>query len=291
MPISTRYSRTSEHLNSIPYYARNCGISLGIFFAALILTKAPSYFDRPIAHLVNGLAQRNAFIDLFFLDLDDSFSLSGGVIMALLWGSWFAGDAKIRARMLVATLASFVAGVISRRLQYILPTHFRPFYDPTLHFRVPLFISRTPLNTWHSFPSDHMAVFAGLLMAVWIGKSKFRYIATVWVIIVESARIYEGAHYPSDLIGGAALASTLVWASQSPPMIAFAGRFLRFERSNPAFFYTCAFFISFQLATLFMDVRNIGGGFLSIARHHGETISAPSADNASAMMKEPVPSS
>jgi len=53
-------------------------------------------------------------------------------------------------------------------------------------------------------------VFVGLLTVAWFGGSKRRIPAALWLAIIESSRTFEGAHFPSDLLGGAALGCTLV---------------------------------------------------------------------------------
>ena len=196
--------------------------------------------------------------------------------MALIWECWFnKPDIEARSRILAGVTAAFLASLISRWLQRDLPTHLRPFYDPALHFHIPLFVSPTPLNTWNSFPSDHAAVFLGLLVVIWLAQSRFRFAALAWIIIVESARIYTGAHYPSDLIGAAGLASAFVGASQSPYALRVARHAMRSEQAFPSIFYMAAFYISFQLAVLFVDVRNISGGFWELAHHRLPVAAAP----------------
>jgi undecaprenyl-diphosphatase len=157
---------------------------------------------------------------------------------------------------MVGTLASFGAGVVSRLLQHVLSTHPRPLYDRALDFRLPPDARDLAqvLNTWNSFPSDHVAVFAGLVVVLYIVRSRFAH-AAAFTGIVELARVYMGAHYPSDLIGGAALASMVVWAVQAPAIISLGVPIAKRERTSPSLFYTIAFLLSYQIPTLFGDIR------------------------------------
>jgi membrane-associated phospholipid phosphatase len=223
--------------------------------AAFVLSINPDIFDRPLARLINGFAGRYAFFDRFAFVVFSSPTFSGTVLVALLWACWFdATDPESRSRILVGILASFGAGLISRVLQYTLPTHLRPFYDSTLDFKLPANLDQ-PLNTWNSFPSDHMTVFAGLAVVIYIARSRFAFAAIAFTALVELARIYMGAHYPSDLIGGAALASLVVWATQTSWFTSLGSRIVVWQERSPSLFYMIAFFISYQIATLAGDIR------------------------------------
>jgi undecaprenyl-diphosphatase len=72
---------------------------------------------------------------------------------------------------------------------------------------------------------------------------------------VEFFRNYIGAHYPSDLIAGAALGAFAVWASQVFRPVSAGKKIMRWEQSSPGMFYMIAFFLSYQIATLFNDIR------------------------------------
>jgi membrane-associated phospholipid phosphatase len=139
-----------------------------------------------------------------------------------------------------------------------LPTHPRPYFDQALHFQQPFNLEEA-YNNWNSFPSDHVAVFAGLAIVLYIARPSFSIYAIAWMILVESFRNYIGAHYPSDLIAGAALAAFGVWASQMSWPISVGRKVMRWERSSPGLFYVSAFFLSYQIATLFNDIRQTLG--------------------------------
>jgi membrane-associated phospholipid phosphatase len=234
---------------------RNVLISGIALIAAFVLAINPDIFDRPLTGLINGFAGRSAFFDRLALIVFSSSTFSGAVLVALVWSCWFdTTDPESRSHILVGTLASFGAGVISRFLQHTLPTHPRPFYDSTLDFKLPANLDQ-PLNTWNSFPSDHATVFAGLAIVIYIARSRFAFAAIALTALVELARAYMGAHYPSDLIGGAALASLVVWATQTSWFASLGNRIVVWQRRSPSLFYMSAFFISYQIATLAGDIR------------------------------------
>jgi len=234
---------------------RNLLISGVVFLGAFALALFPEAFDRPLTRLINSVAFRSSLFDRFVAAADTYYTFSGVALMAMIWFCWFDNrDPDSRVRILVRTLAALGAGVISRFLQYTLPTHPRPYYDPALDFHRPLSLD-PPSNTWDSFPSDHVAVFAGLAVVLYLARPWFTFYAIAWTIIVESCRVYMGGHYPSDLIAGAALAAFVIWGAQASWLISKGDILMRWEKTSPALFYMIAFFLSYQIATLFGDIR------------------------------------
>jgi undecaprenyl-diphosphatase len=238
---------------------RNLFISGLLFVGAFALALVPEVFDRPTTRLINGVANRSWLFDYLTDASSKYFTFSGAVLMAMIWYCWFENrDTERRVRVLVGTLASIGAGGISRFLQHELLNHPRPYYDAALGFQLPLNLDK-PFNNWNSFPSDHVTVFAGLTVVLYIARPSFVTYAILWTIVVESFRNYIGAHYPSDLIAGAGLGAFAVWASQMSWPISAGKKVMRWEQSSPGLFYMIAFFLSYQIATLFNDIRQTLG--------------------------------
>lgn len=53
-----------------------------------------------------------------------------------------------------------------------------------------------------SFPSGHTSSMMGIMTAIAILKPKYRWPCFVVAVLFGSARVIEGAHFPSDVIGG-----------------------------------------------------------------------------------------
>jgi membrane-associated phospholipid phosphatase len=247
---------------------RNVVLSSVVFFGALALALVPEVFDRPLTKLINGFANRSSLFDTLVGSAGDAFTFSGALLMAFIWSCWFgAKDLEVRARILVGTLASAGAGAISRFSPHAFSTHPRPRFDPSLGFQTPGGPLET-YNTWDSFPSDHAAVFAGLVVVIYISRSRFANFAIVWTGVIESARVYMGAHYPSDLIGGAGLAAAAVWAAQASWPTSLGVKVMKWEQTSPSLFYLTAFFFSYQMATLFFDMRITLSSAISPFFHH-----------------------
>jgi undecaprenyl-diphosphatase len=116
-------------------------------------------------------------------------------------------------------------------------------------------------HTWNSFPSDHAAVFAGLAVTIYVFRPRLGLVCGAYLAIIESSRMFMGAHYPTDLLGGTALAAAAIWTVQAPIFLSLASRIVRYERIRPSWFYAIGFLITYQVATLFGDIRNLTGGF------------------------------
>jgi len=238
---------------------RRAAIAAVVFVVSLILARRPQLFDLPVMRVINGLAGRSRLVDAVFYDLDRYASFSGVLLTAVACGCWFATSrADSRARILVGVLLAFPIGVVSRLLQHLLVTHPRPFLDSALGFRAPTYFS-PPFTTWNSFPSDHATVFGALLLVIWTAAPRVGWALAPWFLLVEFARSYMGAHYPSDILGGVALGMTGIWLA-APWMVGLGRRALRLERAAPGLFYAVAFFVAYQVATLFFDFRDIVGG-------------------------------
>jgi undecaprenyl-diphosphatase len=56
-----------------------------------------------------------------------------------------------------------------------------------------------------SFPSDHATVAGAVAVGLLLVNRKWGIVATVLAVIMAFTRVYVGAHYPTDVIGGLAL--------------------------------------------------------------------------------------
>ena len=216
-------------------------------------TYLAQWFDGSI--LFSG---KSTFIDNVITDLAFYFIFSGVLLCGILYAYWLSSrDPELRSRIFIGIFASFGAGVISRYLQHHLSTNVRPYFDSAVAFQNPRGMTNPQFNQWDSFPSDHSAVFVGLVVVLFVIKSRIRYPVAVWIAIVESSRIFIGEHFPLDLVGGACLASTVVWIFQYPPFIRAGGWCCAWELRAPILFHTLFFISLYEVSTLFGDVRSM----------------------------------
>jgi undecaprenyl-diphosphatase len=217
-----------------------------------------NYFDRPVIAALNSLAQKSLFFDSLAAAIATYNLFSGAAFLSMLWYCWFlVPDSRTRLNILCGTAGASVAAIVSRGLQFTLPTHPRPFYDPLMHFLSPFTVEIPPQHRLCSFTSDHAALFFGLAATIFSVHRRLGAAALALAVVLDVARLYTGFHYPSDLIGGGALGILFVCIFQVWHLGSFGRRILDFERRSAPAFYMLAFFISYGIATLFNDVRDL----------------------------------
>ena len=196
----------------------------------------------------------------------------GGIFFAVYWYLWFrAGPDRNsrRSAIVVIVIGSLLALILGRTISFVLPFRLRPMYDPSLvHPSYSVQFSPN-LENWSAFPSDAGTYFFAL--AFGIGYLARRLVIPIFLFTagwICLPRLYIGAHYVSDVVGGAAIGIAIVWALLRTEWIhsLVAGPLLKFEQVRPEWFYVIAFLMSFELADLFADIRNVGHAALHIAR-------------------------
>jgi undecaprenyl-diphosphatase len=218
-------------------------------------------FDHGIMSFLNQAAQAWPAFDQSVIFLSNSDLLKGGIVMSIVWAAWFSrrGDQGTnRAFLLSAILASLPALLLARVLAYWVPLRVRPLLDPALHFRAPAGLgAQSNWTSWSSFPSDHAALFFTLAMGVWyvsrrVGNGLFLYV----VIFICLPRMYLGIHYPTDILAAAMIgAGCAALLSNKAARKIVAEPILRWGERHPALFYAAFYLLTFEIATLFWDVR------------------------------------
>ena len=226
-------------------------------------------WEFPVVQAINAYAHHSILLDRTMHALTARDLLQGVPFIALIWFLWFSGeDPSIRARLLVGTVAASFAGVVSRVMQLELPTHLRPLHEPQLGFVLPFGVDPEALNNFNSFPSDHGAVYFALCFVIWRAAPKLGVAAFTWATIVDLARVYEGYHFPSDVAGSIGLGMLVFYGFQAAPTWFLVSRVLVFMQNRRSWFYMLAFVFTFQIATLFDDVREMGRGLSAVLLHH-----------------------
>jgi undecaprenyl-diphosphatase len=246
----------------------------GILIAASVLAASwavaatlRATVDYPLVRALDVFARLSPATDGALAWITTYYLLSGVLFVSLIWCCWFGReDTEQRSRLLAGTLAAWLGGAASRVLQLTLPTHLRPMHDPALSMTLPASVDPAELNHWSSFPSDHAAVQFGLACVVYLASPRLGRLAFAWAALLNVARIYLGAHFPTDVTGGAALGVLAVLLAQGEPVLRAARGVLFWARRAPGAFYLLAFFISYQIATLFDEARTAAAAVLALLR-------------------------
>ncbi len=193
-------------------------LSFGIFLALAIIVKSSAPF---------GLADFQAALWFDRLNLGDT--LNALLVPASLYGReyfWvpivavmlFLGDK--RTRLLATGLAAlFLVGIVAGEVAKDLVMRERPWIGLLATTKTaqgpPLFYGwtlRVPLDFDFSFPSGHaLIVSIGAFYSLVTFRRKWvASLLAVEAAVVCFSRVYVGAHYPTDVLGGVALGAAIV---------------------------------------------------------------------------------
>jgi PAP2 superfamily len=76
--------------------------------------------------------------------------------------------------------------------------------------------------------------------------------------VVSVPRVYLGIHYPTDVIAGLLMGSTMAYLFATPKLRAVIDRLpIQWMQRYPGSFYACFFLVSWQIATLFQAPRTL----------------------------------
>ena len=156
--------------------------------------------DRQLLLWLNSLAGEFAPVDHLARLLASDY-LMLGVLCSAAFGLWFAGpDVATRIRFQRATLIAAASIGLSNAAVWVASLPFerlRPYEELDSAVNLLFYQSTDP-----SFPSNPVAVaFAGST-AVWLGSRKMGVALLCISAVYALSRVYVGANYPGDVIGG-----------------------------------------------------------------------------------------
>lgn len=166
--------------------------------------------DSSLFSWINGIAGQNPALDLLMVWVAKYAPLI--FILALL-GLWFSKNVKYQRGAFLAGLSALIALGIGQVIGmfFLRP---RPYYSVPTH----LLIDRT-LDT--SFPSDHATFAFAIAAMLWQVNRRLSIALLLLSVLMGFARVYVGAHYPLDILGGAILgigvSAGLAWMQKRDP--------------------------------------------------------------------------
>ena len=150
--------------------------------------------DYTLFRVINNLAGQSHTLDVVMIELAKYSPLVYAVALALLWLTW---KPKNQRAALFAAISALVALGLGQIVGYAFPRD-RPY----LAHHVSLLITHSPDT---SFPSDHTTLAFAVAIAVWQFNRRAGIALLIFGVLVAVARVFVGAHYPGDVIGGAVL--------------------------------------------------------------------------------------
>lgn len=123
-------------------------------------------------------------------------------------GLWFAGAtpeerARNQRTVVFIALALLFSNALIKNLSYV---YFRP--RPFATEEVKLLFYRPSVSSFPSIPAEVAFCFAA---GAWYANKRVGRIMFALAALYALARVYAGVHYPSDILGGAAIGAGMVW--------------------------------------------------------------------------------
>ncbi len=146
-------------------------------------------------------------------------------------GAWFGESSSRRvAATLWTPLAALAALGISQPIGHAVG-RVRP-YDVLAHVEV-----LVPKAHDFTFPSDHASVAGAVIAGLWLSRQRaVAVVGTLLGLFLAFARVYVGAHYPGDVLGGLALGG-FVAAAGYPIAVPLLERAVEVVRATPLRFF------------------------------------------------------
>lgn len=168
-------------------------------------------FDVDLFHLINATWSNIAF-DTFFpwwTNVQRTAEFKFFFLPLILIGTFYFVRWRGLLTLAVASLTAWAADTFCSTL--IKPLFLRPRpYDAGLPFEVFVRITRAHGT---SFPSSHALTSTCLATFCAIQFPRLKWVFAVMAFLIVYSRVYNGVHYPTDVLAGAALGFIFGWAS------------------------------------------------------------------------------
>ena len=162
--------------------------------AAITQNRTHQSLDYQFFRAINGLAGSNRALDAFMIVC----AKYAPVVFALtLIGLWLRWTYQSQRGAFMAGVSALSALGIGQLVGAAFPRD-RPYLAHT----VTLLITHAPDT---SFPSDHATLAFAVGVTVWLFNRKVGAALLLFGVVTAFARVFVGAHYPTDVVGGALL--------------------------------------------------------------------------------------
>ena len=154
--------------------------------------------DYVLFHAVNGFAGRSSTLDAVMIASAKYLPIVFALALIALYLSW--RPLNQRGAFLAGVSALLALG-IGQLVGKSFPRP-RPYLSHTVNQLIP-----PSLDT--SFPSDHAILGFSVAVMIWRYNRRVGAALLVLATIMAIARVFVGAHYPADVLGGAILGSVV----------------------------------------------------------------------------------
>jgi len=228
--------------------------------------------DLFILHALNSLCGTNWFLDHVVGLLQFNNLVKIGPFLIIFWASWFKSpnQDQNRQKLILLLFAVFIAVIANRALSEIMPFRARPIFVPEIGIRPSLleYPISARLENFSSFPSDNAALLSAMAAALWFVSRPIGILLSAWATCALLARVYFGVHFPSDIIVGSLIGmGAAVIANRNSYLRSLAALVVATERRAAPYFYAAFFLATFEIGTLFVDVRQLANGAFKVLHH------------------------
>ena len=151
-------------------------------------------FDYSTFRVVNGWSGRSAALDALMVGCAKYLPVVFALALIALWLTWRSRNQRAA---LLAGISALVALGFAQLIGKAMPRP-RPYLSHAVHQLIP-----PSLDT--SFPSDHATLGFAVGVMVWRYNKRAGAVLLVLAVLMAFARVFVGAHYPADVLGGAVL--------------------------------------------------------------------------------------
>jgi undecaprenyl-diphosphatase len=162
--------------------------------------------DYQLEQWINGPAGSSSGLDTFMRDAADWGQwIFAGIVVAWLIYGWVHGGRRDRWGAIAALIGAAIALGVNQVLGHLWVRP-RPFiaHPGTVHTLI------SHANDG-SFPSDHAAAGFAIATTLWLVHRRWGTVALLAAVVMSYARVFDGVHYPGDVLAGAAIGAAVAW--------------------------------------------------------------------------------
>lgn len=162
--------------------------------------------DTQLEQWINGPAGRYAGLDAVMQDAANWGQwVFGAIVVAWLIYGWTRGERRDRWGALAALIAAALALGVNQILGRIWNRP-RPFVAHPGSVHVLIAHARDG-----SFPSDHASAGFAIAVTLVLIHRRWGTLAIAGAVVMCVARVFDGVHYPGDVLAGAMIGTVVAW--------------------------------------------------------------------------------